>query len=131
MERRHVAKAVVVIFIMVLQLGLTEGSATAKQYLSFGTGNPGGTVYFLGAGFAGLFNKYVPEVRVIAESTAASEENFRYILRKKLDLGFSTNSPIAPALERKLDLSGIRLMAMGQTTDRQWVVRKESPYCRF
>ena len=103
------------------------GEAAAKRYLSLGTGNPGGTFYFLGAGFAGLFNKYVPDVRVIAESTAASEENFRYILRKKMDLGLSGLSVIEPALERKMDLSGIRLVAMGHTSDRHWIVRKENP----
>jgi TRAP transporter TAXI family solute receptor len=101
--------------------------AAAKKYLSLGTGNPGGTFYFLGAGFASLFNKYVPDVRVIAESTAASEENFRYILRKKMDLGLSGLSVIEPALERKTDFSGIRLIAMGHTSDRHWIVRKESP----
>jgi hypothetical protein len=47
------------------------------------------TYYFLGAGFASIFNQFVPEVRVIAESAAPSEENFSYILRKRMDLGFS------------------------------------------
>ena len=44
-----------------------EGDA-ARKYLSLGTGNPGGTFYFIGAGFANLFNKYVPDVRVIGLS---------------------------------------------------------------
>jgi len=54
-------------------------SGAPKKYLSLGTGNPRGTYYVIGAGFANIFNKYVPEVRVIAESTAASEENFHYL----------------------------------------------------
>jgi len=121
-------KMAAVLLILGLALGLTtEGSAAAKKYLSLGTGNPGGTFYFIGAGFASLFNKYVPEVRVIAESTAASEENFHYILRKKMDLGMVSINVIEPALEKKMDLSGMRLIALGHTSDRQWFVRNESP----
>jgi uncharacterized protein len=104
--------------------------ATKKQYLSLGTGNPGGTLYFIGAGFSNLINKYVPEVRVIAESTAASEENLHYVLRKKMDIGMIAINVIEPALEKKMDLSGIRLMMLGHTSDRHWIVRKESPIKR-
>ena len=103
-----------------------EGDA-ARKYLSLGTGNPGGTFYFIGAGFANLFNKYVPDVRVIAESTAASEENFHYVIRKKMDMGLISIHVIEPALEKKMDLSGLRLMALGHTSDRHWFVRKDSP----
>jgi TRAP transporter TAXI family solute receptor len=113
-------------------LGLpTEGATASRKYLSLGTGNPGGTFYFIGAGFANLFNKYVPEVRVIAESTAASEENFHYLLRKKMDLGLISIHVIEPALEKKMDLNGARLMALGHTSDRHWFVRKDSPIKRI
>lgn len=103
-----------------------EGDA-ARKYLSLGTGNPSGTFYFIGAGFANLFNKHVPDVRVIAESTAASEENFHYVIRKKMDMGLISIHVIEPALEKKMDLSGLRLMSLGHTSDRHWFVRKDSP----
>ena len=77
-----------------------EEAAAQKKYLSLGTGNPGGTFYFIGAGFANLYNRYVPGVRVIAESTAASEENFHYLLRKKIDLGLISIHVIDAALEK-------------------------------
>jgi TRAP transporter TAXI family solute receptor len=104
-----------------------EEAAAQRKYLSLGTGNPGGTFYFIGAGFANLFNKKVPGVRVIAESTAASEENFHYVLRKKMDMGLISIHVIEPALEKKMDLSGVRLVALGHTSDRHWFVRKDSP----
>ena len=104
-----------------------DAGAASKKYLSLGTGNPGGTFYFIGAGFASIFNKYVPTVRVIAESTAAAEENFNLILRKKMDLAISSCNPIKSAAEKKTDFSNIRLMAMGHTSDQHWFVRKESP----
>ena len=51
---------------------LSPGNAGAVKFLSFGTGSPAGTYYFLGAGFASIINKNVSGVRVTAESTAAS-----------------------------------------------------------
>ena len=104
-----------------------EEAAAQRKYLSLGTGNPGGTFYFIGAGFANLFNKKIPSVRVIAESTAASEENFHYVIRKKMDMGLISIHVIAPALEKKMDLSGVRLVSLGHTSDRHWFVRKDSP----
>ncbi len=121
-------KGVIGLCAMGILFGLAgEGWAAKKKYLSLGTGNPSGTFYFIGAGFANLFNKYVPDVRVIAESTAASEENFHYLLRKKLDLGLVSIHVLEPALEKKMDLSPVRLLALGHTSDRHWFVRKESP----
>jgi uncharacterized protein len=101
--------------------------AAAKKYLSLGTGNPGGTYYFIGAGFSRLMNKYVPEVRVIAESTAASEENINLVLRKKMDLGMAGIHALPALIERKTDVSGMRLLGIGHSSDTHWIIRKESP----
>jgi TRAP transporter TAXI family solute receptor len=127
-----IQKIVTVLIIMGLStLGAgNEGWAASKKFLSLGVGNPAGTFYFIGAGFANIFNKNVPEVRVIAESTASSEENFNYILRKKMDLALVSINVIETAVERKMDLSGIRLIALGHTSDRHWIVRKDSPIQR-
>jgi TRAP transporter TAXI family solute receptor len=126
---RQIWKGVVVFGIVAgLTLSLSaEGSTAQRKYLSLGTGNPAGTFYFIGAGFANLINRYVPGVRVIAESTAASEENFHYVIRKKMDMGLISIHVIAPALEKKMDLSGVRLVSLGHTSDRHWFVRKDSP----
>ncbi|MDH4266387.1 MAG: TAXI family TRAP transporter solute-binding subunit [Deltaproteobacteria bacterium] len=127
-QKFNIGKMAMVLLAMILVLGLTaNGWAAAKRYLSLGTGNPAGTFYFIGAGFANLINKHVPEVRVIAESTAASEENFHLIMRKKMDLGLVSIHVIDPALEKKMDMSGVRLMALGHTSDRHWIVRKNAP----
>ena len=108
----------------------SEGWAASKKFLSLGVGNPAGTFYFIGAGFANIFNKYVPEVRVIAESTASSEENFNYLQRQKMDLALVSINVIETDVERKTDLSGIRLIALGHTSERHWIVRKDSPFQR-
>jgi TRAP transporter TAXI family solute receptor len=126
-----ILEAIAILLPIGLFFGLaTEALAAPKKYLSMGTGNPAGTFYFIGAGFASIFNKYVPEVRVIAESTAASEENFHLILRKKMDMGLISINVLEPALEKKMDLSGMRLISLGHTSDRHWIVRKESPIKR-
>jgi len=128
MIRSHLFRLSIALMMTSFLLGLpTEGATAPRKYLSLGTGNPAGTFYFIGAGFANLINKYVPEVRVIAESTAASEENFHYLLRKKMDMGLISIHVIEPALEKKMDISGVRLIALGHTSDRHWIVRKESP----
>ena len=128
MDRKLIQGLAATLIVFCLSMGLArEGAAASRKYFSLGTGNPGGTFYFIGAGFANLFNKHVPEVRVIAESTAASEENFHYLLRKKLDLGLVSIHVIDAALEKKLDISAVRLICLGHTSDRHWFVRKESP----
>jgi uncharacterized protein len=67
--------------------------AFPKKYLFLGTGNLGGTYYSLGAGVANVFNKRVPRVRVITESTASPEEYFKLMLREKMDMArVSTHS---------------------------------------
>jgi TRAP transporter TAXI family solute receptor len=116
------------LLVMGLYLGIgSQGTAATKQYLSLGTANPSGTFYFLGAGFGNIFNKYVPEARVIAESTAGGEENFHLLLRKKMDMGLAGIHVIEFAMEKKMDMSGMRLISLGHTSDRHWFVRKESP----
>lgn len=127
--RKGKGTAGIVFLTVLLIVGMVPhiSEAAARKYLSLGTGNSGGTFYFIGAGFGSIINKYVPEVRVIAESTAASEENFHYIMRKKMDLGLVSISVVQTAIEKKWDMSGIRLMGIGHSSDRHWFVRKESP----
>jgi hypothetical protein len=48
-------------------------------------------------------------------------------MRKKMDLGLVSISVVQTAIERKWDMSGIRLMGIGHSSDRHWFVRKESP----
>ena len=132
MVRKKLAQIAVLVGVIAGAAGLTtDGAAASRKYLSMGTGNPGGTFYFLGAGFANILNKHVPDVRVIAESTAASEENYHYLLRKKLDMALVSIQIMEAATKKNLDLSGVRLIALGHTSDRHWFVRKESPIKRI
>ncbi len=129
MARNLLIKIILVVFfISVLTMGLPfRESQAASKYISLGTADPGATYYFLGASFAQMINKSVPGVRVIAESTQSGDENFHYILRKKINIGFSDPGVIMPAIEKKTDISGMRIIGMGHTNARHWFVRKESP----
>ncbi|MBN2034649.1 MAG: TAXI family TRAP transporter solute-binding subunit [Deltaproteobacteria bacterium] len=99
----------------------------AMKFLSFGTGSPAGTYYFLGAGFASIINNHVPNVRVAAESTAASTENARLLIRGELDLGMASMGTLSDLKAQGMDVDKIRLIAVGHTSDTHWIVRKNSP----
>ena len=103
------------------------GNASAVKFLSLGTGSPAGTYYFLGAGFAAIINKNVKGVRVTAESTAASTENARYLIRNKMDMGLASMGTVAGLKSQGMDVDKLRLVAVGHTSDTHWIVRKNSP----
>lgn len=100
--------------------------AGAVKFISFGTGSPAGTYYFIGAGFASLINNNVPEVRVAAESTAASNENVRLMIRGEMEMGMACMGTITSVKKQGLDVDKLRLIAIGHTSDVHWLVRKES-----
>ncbi|RLB01495.1 MAG: hypothetical protein DRG83_10085 [Deltaproteobacteria bacterium] len=102
------------------------GNVSALQFLSFGTGSPAGTYYFLGAGFASIINKYVDGVRVTAESTAASTENARLLIRGAMDMGLACMGTLNDLKKQGMDVDKVRLIAVGHTSDAHWIVRKES-----
>jgi len=106
---------------------ITPGNAGAVKFLSLGTGSPAGTYYFLGAGFAAIINKHVPGVRVTAESTAASTENARYLIRHKMDMGLACMGTLDDLKKQGMDVEEVRLVAVGHTSDTHWIVRKNSP----
>jgi TRAP transporter TAXI family solute receptor len=117
----------VAVVFAVSALMMAPGNVGAVEFLSFGTGSPAGTYYFLGAGFAAMINKHVPGVRVTAESTAASTENARYIIRCKMDMGLACMGTLADLKKEGMDVDKVRLIAVGHTSDTHWIVRKDSP----
>ena len=103
---------------MILALALVflgPGNAGAVKFLSFGTGSPAGTYYFLGAGFAAMVNKHVAGVRVTAESTAASTENARYLVRGKMDMGLACMGTLTDLKKEGMDVEQVRLVAIPAT----------------
>lgn len=110
-----------------LFIGQPKTADARMKFLSFGTGSPAGTYYFLGAGFASMINKRLPGIRVTAESTAASLENATLISRGKMDMGLAAMGTLAKLKARGIDISKIRLIAIGHTSDAHWIVRKDSP----
>jgi len=120
-------KISLVLSILIISQLLFLSTAFAQQHLAFGIAKPGGTFYILGAGFANIINKYVPEVQVTGESTAGSTENVNLLATKQIDLGFSGSAYYLSAKERGLDLSNLRLISAGYVSSVQWIVREESP----
>jgi TRAP transporter TAXI family solute receptor len=113
--------------LVAVMLVITAQPAGAMKFLSFGTGSPAGTYYFLGAGFAAIINNNVPGVRVAAESTAASTENARLMIRGEMELGLACMGTLKDLKDEGMDVNQVRLIAVGHTSDTHWIVRKESP----
>ena len=113
-------------FLLLSLSSLAPRTASATKFLSFGTGSPAGTYYFIGAGFAAIINKFVPGVRVTAESTAASTENARLLIRGELDLGLACMGTLVDLKKQGMDVKKVRLVAVGHTSDTHWIVRKDS-----
>ncbi|MFO8147083.1 MAG: TAXI family TRAP transporter solute-binding subunit [Gillisia sp.] len=98
----------------------------AAEFLSFGTGSPAGTYYFLGAGFSKIINENVEGVRVTPESTAASTENSRLMMRGHMHMGLACMGTLRDLKDAGEDVDKIRLIAVGHTSDIHWMVRKKS-----
>lgn len=105
---------------------LSTTFAAARQQFSIGTATSGGTWYLLGAGFASLVNKYVPDIKVTPESTSGADENMNLILRGKMDIAIAGVTSLLKKKESREDLSGLRLLFSGHATTVYIVTRAES-----
>jgi TRAP transporter TAXI family solute receptor len=127
MKKRCFARKVLVLSVL-FSICVFLSPVHAAKYYSMGTGSPAATYYYLGAGFANLFKKHLPDVRITVESTAASAENVNLINRGKIDFGFSAPTVIKTMLEeKKLDPKNVAIMCIGHATVTHWLLRKESP----
>lgn len=115
-----------VVLLLVSVLMFAPKPAQALRFISFGTGSPAGTYYFLGAGFSSIINNNVPGVRVAAESTAASTENARLMIRGEMEMGLACMGTLKDLKDQGMDVDQIRLVAVGHTSDTHWIVRKDS-----
>lgn len=78
------SKIAVIISISLVSLGIGAAIAAPVQFISIATGGTGGTYFIIGSGMSKIIEKYVPNVKVSVESTAASTENIRLIAGKKV-----------------------------------------------
>lgn len=111
---------------------LLTGESWSRTLYSLGTASTAGTYYILGAGFASHINKRVPRLKITAEITVGTLENYYLIKRKKMDFGIIS---LSTAME---DLIGKKyggdtkekvrsFIWSSHTSDYHWIVRKKSP----
>ena len=128
MKTRYFRTVSLILIMACLFVFSSSNLVRAAKYYSMGTGTPAATFYYLGAGFSHLVKKHLPDIRITAESTAASAENINLINRKKIDFGFSAPSIVRTMMEnKKLDPKNVAIMAIGHCTVTHWIVRKGSP----
>lgn len=98
----------------------------ARQFISFGTGSPAGTYYFIGAGFSSIVNNNVEGLKVTPESTAASTENARLMMRGLMDMGLACMGTLGDLKSQGAEVDKLRLIAVGHTSDIHWIVPENS-----
>ena len=75
--------------LLIAVICLVSGQVPAQQRgLSIVTGGTGGVYYVLGGGIANMLTKNLTNIKVTAESTAASVDNAKLIDARKADLAF-------------------------------------------
>ena len=126
-------KFMVISFVTVLALSFAfSPEAEAVRFYSFGTASTAGTWYIIGAGFSSHINKHYPEVKVTAEVTAGSLEDYYLLKRKQMDISLTTPDILADDL-RENAYGGkakekVRIVMWSyHTSDKHLIVRKESP----
>ena len=85
----------VVVFTVIVLVGLltiTSPLLAAKNFITLGSGSPGGVYYPLGGGMAVVIEKADIGVRCAAESTGASVENSRLVGSEETDMGMVMGS---------------------------------------
>jgi TRAP transporter TAXI family solute receptor len=79
-------------------LSVCFSAEAQKKVLSFATGGTGGVYFPMGGGMANVLTKYIPNLNVTAEVTAASVDNIRLIHAKKADLALAMSDVVCDAL---------------------------------
>lgn len=126
MSSKKIISCSSVIFFFFLLCICCNNTVHARQFLSFGTGSPAGTYYFIGAGFSSIINNNVEGLKVTPESTAASTENARLMMRGHMDMGLACMGTLGDLESQGADVDKLRLIAVGHTSDIHWIVPENS-----
>lgn len=76
-------------WVCILSFCVPAGAQSKSKVLSLATGGTGGVYYPMGGGMARVLSKYIPNLEVTAEVTAASVDNLKLIHAKKADLALT------------------------------------------
>jgi TRAP transporter TAXI family solute receptor len=82
-------KKAIMISVILAGLGVGVAMAASTQFISIATGGTGGTYFIIGSGMAKIIEKYVPNIKVSVESTAATTENVRLVAAKKVQFAIA------------------------------------------
>lgn len=129
--RTAVLAVLVPLLICVISIGQAAGAAGPVRFISIATGGTGGTYFIIGGGMAKIIEKYVPNVRVSVESTAASTENCRLVAAKKVQFAIVMPDSAYFAYEGGREFGeakypNVRAVMAGHTSLMHFVVRSDS-----
>jgi hypothetical protein len=111
---------------------LLVGQAAAVRYYAVGTASTAGVWYFLGAGFCAHVNNQYSDIKMTAEITAGSGENYNLVKRGEIDFAmihpnFGPDDIEKGAIQTGSDCPFRQFLWSSTTNDFHWFTRKNSP----
>lgn len=101
-------------------------SKEKEQRISLSSATSTGMYYVIGAGLAELANKY-GGLNIQNQGSGGSAANFNLLTKGTTDMGLvGFDAFYEMAIEKKRDVSALRLVMFGTTSSRQFIVRKAS-----
>ncbi len=85
--------------LFVLSVCFSAEAQNKAKILSFATGGTGGVYFPMGGGMSRVLSKYIPNVDVTAEVTAASVDNIKLINAQKADLALAMSDVAYDAMK--------------------------------
>jgi len=124
-------KVAVMISIGLVSVGIGASIAAPVQIISIATGGTGGTYFIIGSGMAKVIEKYVPNVKVSVESTAATTENVRLIAAKKVQFAIAMPDGVYFGYHggrefKDTKYPNLRSVMAGHTSPMHFMVRSNS-----
>lgn len=125
------SKVAIVVFIGLLIFGIGASMASSPRFISIATGGTGGTYFILGTGMSKIIEKYVPNVRVSVESTAATTENVRLIAAKKVQFAIAMPDGVYFGYHggrefKDTKYPNLRSVMAGHSSPMHFIVRSDS-----
>jgi len=81
-----------ILAVLLLTFALSSPAFSGTTFVTIGTGSTGGTYYPVGAGFAKIWTKYVPDMKADAQSTGGTVHNIQLMEKKEIQAATMDNN---------------------------------------
>ncbi|MBI4764343.1 MAG: TAXI family TRAP transporter solute-binding subunit [Deltaproteobacteria bacterium] len=128
---KHMKKKEIFCISLTVLMVFLSSSLFAKDFISLGSGDPGGTWYHIGNGISKVLNDHNRGWKMAPEATAGGTENLRRVARGELDLGITHITDLLGNLKQKqVSPNDFRLLMAAHVSIAHFVVLKNSRFGR-